>query len=104
VQAGTTAKTPASGGRKSVRRFENGFIIEDVAIGQPDGKLAKVSAPVLCASNPRRVHQTPWFRLACRLLVENGRLSTAHLSRACVCTATARIATAQHVLWLHTGS
>ena len=42
LQAGATAKTPASGGRKSVRRFENGFAIEDVAIGQPDGKLAKV--------------------------------------------------------------
>ncbi len=27
-----------------MRRFENGFVIEDVAIGQPDGKLAKVSA------------------------------------------------------------
>ena len=38
------AKSPApvTTGRKNVKRFENGFEIETTAIGQADGKLAKV--------------------------------------------------------------
>eukprot|EP00898_Chlorokybus_atmophyticus_P008874 jgi/Chlat1/8989/Chrsp94S08278 len=35
------AQTPASGKKPSVRKFPNGLEIEDIAMGKPDGKLAK---------------------------------------------------------------
>ena len=40
---------PAAGARAgggNVRRFDNGFILEDLGMGQPDGKPAKAGAKV----------------------------------------------------------
>ena len=42
-------EAPAAGakaGGGNVRRFDNGFILEDMSMGQPDGKLAKAGSKV----------------------------------------------------------
>ena len=33
-------------GKAKVRRFDKGFVLEDLAMGQPDGKLAKAGNKV----------------------------------------------------------
>ena len=36
----------AVAGKAKVQRFDNGFILQDLAMGQPDGKLAKAGNKV----------------------------------------------------------
>lgn len=42
----TAAAGPPDGKKQKVRRYENGFQIENLTMGQPDGKLAKASRKV----------------------------------------------------------
>jgi hypothetical protein len=44
--AGTPSSEAAKSGKKGVQRFPNGFEIETLALGKPDGKLAKVGKKV----------------------------------------------------------
>ncbi|KAI3430351.1 hypothetical protein D9Q98_004946 [Chlorella vulgaris] len=46
-QKAAAAATPASAGKTKVRTFPNGFEIEDLKMGRPDGKLAKAGKKVV---------------------------------------------------------
>ena len=45
-EANVQEEQQRGGKRSNVRSFPNGFIMEDVAMGQPDGKLAKAGKRV----------------------------------------------------------